>query len=678
MGIWVLRDVRFTKLNLLLLSSTIFIFTLLLIINYLYVSLKVYHYKRIIAILVYLLFFSLGGLWCFRHTTTQNPSCFSHTKAAFLKISVADEPQQHGTVLRFKAKVWYNYGTMKKRPSTGFLLVTIRLNSLHRDNPKYGEVYLIPAHYTPIDPPCNPGEFDFRFWLANQHVEHQIFLQPEELVPDGEYKGSSLIAFALKLRQQQTEVYRKLIKNDAAFAVASALILGYRAELDAETLSAYSSTGTIHALSVSGMHVGIVYLVLQAALSWMNRKRMLKVAKLLLLLVTIWFYTLLTGYSASVLRSAIMLSLFIIAKHMGKNAGGDHVLYISAFCLLLYDPFLLWDAGFQLSYMAVLGLIWLEPKIRTLMSFKWRWLQKLWSLIAVSIAAQILTFPLSSYYFHQFPVYFILSNLFITLPVAILMYSGLAILLFHLYWLTPAFEWLILFMNKGLAAIALLPYSSIGGIELNKTELVLLYLFLLLCCHGLLHRRKAFVFTALVLLTCLQGLRARDKIISLKQKEIILFSLKKNYAVAFVCARTAILVTDLKPADRDFKVHLQPALDERKISTVTCLPWNSSHRFRYFNIQNHQLYFRNFRILLIDSSFNRKKLNRKLVVDAVWLHGSPKVKPSELKQEISFRELWIDASNKNYVLKAYERDSINFSCPTIVLKNKKASLINLK
>lgn len=678
-GIWVLPDIGFTKLNLVLLLSSILIFILLLIINCLYTLLKVYHYKEFIGLSLYLFFFCLGGLGCCRYNEIRNPTHFSHTKAVYLKISVADEPQQHGLILRFRARVWYNYTATKRSPSTGFLLVTLQLNPLHPVVPKYGEVYLIPALYTTIDPPYNPAEFDFRSWLANQNIEHQLFLHPEELISVNENKGSPLIRFAITLRQRQVAVYRKLIKDDAAFAVASTLILGYRADLDAATLSAYSKTGTIHALSVSGMHVGIIYLVLHAALSWMDRRPLLKVLKLLLLLGTIWFYTLLTGCSASVLRSAIMLSLVIISRGLGKHTGGYSLLCFSAFCQLLYNPFLLWDAGCQLSYMAVFGLVWLEPKIRPLLSFKWRWLQQLWSMISVSIAAQVLTFPLSSYYFHQFPVYFILSNLFITLPVALLMYSGLAILLFHLYWLAPAFEWLIIFMNKGLAVIALLPYSSMSGIVLNKTELVLLFLFLFAVCNGCSKRRKQLIFISLIALICLQGLLAKDKIVAIRQKKIILFSLKKNYAAAFICAREAVVITDLKPDDRDFKFHVQPALDEQKITTLNCIPWNhDTARLKGLSIRDHQLHFSNFCVLLMDTSFNRKKLNGTLHLDAVWLHGSPKVRLSEWGKEISFTQLWIDATNKNYAVKEFEKDTLNFTHSTIVLKNKKASLINLK
>ncbi len=365
-GIWVLQEMNYTELNFVIDYLSILIFILLFIINILYRSFKVYHHKIFIGVLINLSFLSLGMLWYVNANQAANSNNFSHYQSDFLSISIADEPQQQGSVLRFKAKVLHTYTAHTKRKTTGTLLVALPSSPLHPVTLHYGEVYFIPASYVAIEPPSNPAEFDFRSWLAMQHIHYQTFLRPEELIPSGEHKGLTLISFALTLRKQQVNLYRKLIKDDNAFAVASTLILGYRADLNAETLSAYSKTGTIHALSVSGMHVGIIYLVLNRMLKWMDRKQLLKWLKVIIILTLIWFYALLTGYSPAVLRSAIMLSAFILAKSGRKNADSYHIISFSAFCLLLYEPFLLWDVGFQLSYLAVLGLIYLQPKLKQL------------------------------------------------------------------------------------------------------------------------------------------------------------------------------------------------------------------------------------------------------------------------------------------------------------------------
>lgn len=667
-GLWVLHVADNTKLNLLVLIFSILLFILLLIISFLYRLLKVYHYKSLLPILINLFFFSLGLLWYSNANLLGNLNNFSYNQADFLRISIADEPQQHGSVLRFKAKVMASYTGHQKRETSGYLLVALPSDSAHPIPLHYGENYFIPAHYKIVAAPCNPAEFDFKFWLAMQNIHHQIFLQPGELIAAKAQTGMLLISFALALRKSQVDIYRKLLKDNNAFAVASTLILGYRADLSAETLSAYSKTGTIHALSVSGMHVGIIYLVLNWALGWMDRKVWLKWSKVLLLLILIWGYTILTGCSASVLRSAIMLSIFIFAKAVHHQANSYQVLYFSAFCLLLYNPFFFWDVGFQLSYLAVLGLIYLQPKLEQLINFKSFWLRKLWSLISLSIAAQLFTFPLSSYYFHQFPVYFILSNLFIVLPVTLLMYIGILLLMFRLYWIAPLFEWLIIFMNRGLEKIAALPYSSINVIWFTKIELILLCLFLLLLCIALQQKNKYYFALSLLSSGCFQVMLVKDELNTARQQKIIPFTLTRNYAVAFISSAHAVLITDLQPADQVFKFHIQPALDQLKVRKITCLKWAGTCNTKNLKLKEHQLVFRNFRILLLDSTFNNRIIKGRPVFDLIWVHGEPQLKMAELRTAIAFQKIWIDATNSNHSIRRHQLDTINFSKSTLVLK----------
>ena len=677
-GIWVLRGTVYTKLNLPALQITILLIILLLIFNLLYRLLKVYHHKGLIGILINLFFFWLGIQVYQQADEAQNSNNFSRLPAEFMKVAVSSEPQQQGSILRFKARVMNVYTAHQKQRASGTILITIRLASSRLAAPLYGEVYLIPANYHRVEPPYNPAEFDFRSWLAMQHIHYQIFLPPEELILLQQTSGTTLIGFALKLRKQQVNLYRHLIKDDDAFAVASTLILGYRTDLNAETLAAYSKTGTIHALSVSGMHVGIIYFVLNWLLGWMNSKRFMKWIKVIFILCTIWFYALLTGYSASVLRSAIMLSVYILSKAIHRETDSYHILFLSAFCLLFYNPFLLWDAGFQLSYMAVLGLIYLQPKLQRLVNSRYQSVQKLWNLISVSVAAQVFTFPLSCYYFHQFPVCFIISNLFITLPVILLMYIGISLLIFHLYWISPLFEWLIVLMNHGLEKIAALPYSGINAIWLSITGLILLYLFLFFLFLSLTYQKKHLLAIALLSLSCLQVIRINDKIALRHQQKIILFSLNRNYATGFINAEHAILITDLKTEDKAFKFHIQPALDQAGVRSVLCIPWNTTIHQYGLTIKDHQLVFGNFRVLLLDSSFNRQRIKHKPRFNAVWIHGSPQIRMDELRQDLSFNKLWIDATNKSYAIQNYQQDTLNFSGSTLVLRKNKGYLIYIK
>lgn len=524
--------------------------------------------------MICLFFFLLGGLRVSNHDERVNSDHFSRREASFLRITIDSEPRKKGKTLTFSARVMQVYHSGKRYPVTGTLLVTLYHSKPSFVNLKYGEVFLIPAKFLTVNAGRNPGEFDYRAWLANQNIFHQTYLRTAEIWPAGKPEGNPLVSFALRLRQVQIAHYRRLIKSDEAFAVAATLILGYRADLSAETLSAYSNTGTIHALSVSGMHVGIIYLVMEWALRWMNRNTGLKWLKNILMLALIWLYTLLTGYSPSVLRSAIMLSFFILSKATGKHAASDHVLSLSAFCLLFWNPYLWWDAGFQLSYISVGGLVYLQPQLEGLISLKSGWLSKIWSLVCISLSAQLVTFPFSIYYFHQFPVYFLLSNLLITLPVSLLMYAGIVILLFPADWLARPFEQLILLMNQVLDQISRLPYSVITPIWISKTELWLLCLSLIFLLTGLSAKKKHHFFILLPLLMMLQAMLVRDHILALNQKRTIIFNLPKNQATAIISGTKAVVVTDLRPGDQAFRLHVQPALNQLRIRSLKLIHFN--------------------------------------------------------------------------------------------------------
>jgi competence protein ComEC len=684
-GIYVLHDVHFTKLNLLLHITLILNLFLILIFNYLYRSIKVYHHKKKLAIFLYFPFFLFGALCVTTDPDALDSDHFSKKNAEYLKIYVADEPRETAGLLRCKVRIFSTLRKGQKTESCGMLMLSLRPDSGPFHGISYGRVYLIPARFSLIPEPRNPAEFDSKTWMANQHIYHQAFLSFEELVPLHQQRGSLLISFALALRKQQVDLYRKLIRTDEAFAIASTLILGYRAELDAATMDAYSRTGTIHALSVSGMHVAMVYLVLEYALAWMNRKRMLKCLKVIIILTLIWFYALVTGCSSSVIRSAIMLTMLILTRSLHRNSSGYHILALSAFCQLFTDPDLLWDVGFQLSYLAVFGLIYLQPRIYGLVTFRWWPLQQVWNVISVSLAAQLFTWPLSIYYFHQFPVYFLLSNLFITLPVAVLMYAGLAILLFRLYLLAGPFDWLLNFMNRGLAQIASLPYSTIHQIWITQTELILLCTALVLLLKGLCEKKKQLLFYGLSILILFQAMLLRDKAEAHRQMAIIIFSLNRNYAAAFIHSNKAVLLTDLSAQDKVFKFHIQSALDQRKISNTVCFPWDIIHRpgkelkpLKDLQIAGHQLRFRNFRVLFADSCFNRREIQGKHDFDAIWLHGNPSLKLAELRKAVRYHQIWIDATNHNSMISKVAKETLNFNHSILVFKQNKASLVNLK
>ncbi|WP_432714848.1 ComEC/Rec2 family competence protein [Pedobacter sp.] len=561
---------QFSSLTLFYFFTTvsILLFSYLLLQNLGYKKFRTYRHKILTASLSYLLTFCVGGSLFLFHQARLQPDYFAYKKLDKLIIMLEESPQWKASQLRFKAKVIYGYQNNRGIPYQGRVLVTLHA---YRKTPKifkYGDQLMLPANYTEIEEPQNPSEFDFKGWLALQNIHHQVYLDQQYATLIKPQQGNAILAFAFALRERQIRILEKLLPDQEAFSVASTLILGYRADLSQETWSAYSKTGTIHALSVSGMHVGIIYVVLNWMLGFMDRRKSLKIMKAVLIICLIWFYALLTGFSPSVLRSAIMLSTFIVAKAAQQHSNSYNILAFSAFVLLVGQPSLLFDVGFQLSYLAVFGLIYLQPIFYQLLYFKFWWADQLWKLLALSLAAQLATFPLSVYYFHQFPVYFLVSNLFIMLPAALMMYLGLSLLLFKLYFLAPILQGVITFTNKGLKYIADLPFSTFSAIWWNKTELLLMTASLIFIVWAFNSKRKEMLFLALLSFLLLQTSSTFHELQAQEQQKVIVFKLRKNKAAVYIQSTKAFLFTDLDVNSKTFQYSIKPCLDQHRVKAL--------------------------------------------------------------------------------------------------------------
>lgn len=646
-------------------------------INFYYKTIKAYRFKPVIGVLLNCFYFFFGSLIYLLNEQSLSNIYFARHSYPQLKIWINNEPQQTNDIIKFNAQVTAGYRNDTTFKLSGHLSISLKVDTLNPIVVNYGDELMIAAKYNPIEPPYNFAEFDFKAWLASKNTYHQAFIIQNQIIPLYVQKGNPVIKYALNLRKRQVEVYRKMIKNDEAFAVASTLILGYRADLSEETLAAYSKTGTIHALSVSGMHVGIIYIVLNWLLYFLDSKTSLRITKIILICTLIWFYALITGFSPSVLRSTIMISVYILAKSFNKHTNGYNILTFTAFCLLVYNPFLIWDVGFQLSFLAVLGLIYLQQKIYKWFYVQHRLIDKLWSSVALSLAAQIATLPLSIYYFHQFPVYFIFSNLFILLPVTVLMYVGIAILVLKLNFLAPFFEWLIIFMNDGLKWIAGLPFSGISGIWISQTQLILLSLALILLLNALANYQKKILIASLFIFLLFQSFVAVNQLTAYHQRKIIFFTLPKNYAAAFINSQTAILLTDLSLDHKNYDYFIKPALDQIRIKKIHFVKWDSDTSFAHFAKKEHQINFYDYRILLLDHQFNHKKIANLPIFHAVWLHQNPKVTINDLYQTVVFKSLIIDASNRQYQINQYQAEANKIQIPNYILKKNKAYLIDL-
>jgi competence protein ComEC len=637
-----------------------------------------YNYRWIAGIILSLIIFLTGYNLTAAKSQDVNARHFSRSECEMLVITISSEPKLSGDILRFEADVQQGYKNAHFFTLEGKLLVALKPDS-HK-NYKYGDLLLIPASFTEIEAPYNPAEFNYKEYLADHGIHYQTFLNNGAAQLLHHNKGNPIVASAFRLREKLVIKFNKYIAGKDNAAVASTLILGYRADLSREILNAYSKTGTMHVLSVSGMHVSIVFIVMLFMLKFMDRSKKLQLIRAILIIILIWFYAILTGFSPAACRAALMLSFVILGKTIQRDQNTYNLLATSAVLLLIYDPFFLFDVGFQLSYIAVIGLVYIYPKIYQLFYIR-NWLgDQIWSYISLSTAAQLATFPLSIYYFHQFPVYFLLSNLFIVLPVTFIMYAGLLFLFIPWNFLLIPIGWLldksIAFTNLGLFYIEDLPYANITGIWINAWTYLLIYIFLLAIIFLFLYRDKRLVYTALSAFFILTIILASG-VISFYKSQIIFYSLRKNTGIGFFEDRKAIIITDLKADEKTFIYSIKPSIESNGIQSQNLLKPGTIFSENNFFYNGNFVQFRNWKLLIWDKIFDKKSFTKLITVDVILLHGNPRITIKALTKTVKFKTMLIDGSNPEYRIKNWQKEANEAGIKCYVLKTNPAYILNL-
>lgn len=408
---------------------------------------------------------------------------------------------------------------------------------------RYGDV--IAFHEPPklVEPPKNPEQFDYRKYLFRKGVLRQVYLKSGSWEKLDYNRANPIYGFSYRLRDFLLETMRNLGINDDEYAVAAAILLGYDDTLPTELRQKYVAAGSMHILCVSGMHVGVVFMVFSYLLAFLGRH------KQPLLLLLIWFYALLAGLAPSILRATIMLSFVIVGDMLKREGILVNSIAASAFLLLCIKPANLFDVGFLLSYCAVIGIVTLQKPIYRIVYTRFKILDKIWELTSVTLAAQIATAPLSIYYFHQFPSYFWLSNLFMGPISTVVIIGGMIMLLvFFVPYINigVAFcvKWMVYVMNYIVSWIESLPFSIVKGLYVNGLEFVCLIIAILLLMMTIEYKKKYMIFGLLSMLLIFSVSQLNRAVVQRNQKSLTIYSLNKNTAIDFVCGNEHVLLCD--------------------------------------------------------------------------------------------------------------------------------------
>jgi len=366
------------------------------------------------------------------------------------------------------------------------------------ENLKYGDIINAKIRLQEPQNPSETAEFDYKRWLRTKGICATAYVNDKSWHFVSTSGSGDIKYIAKTISDKLLNIFETLGLKGDNLALISAMTIGTRSQLDKDIETDFRYAGVSHILSVSGLHVGVIYGILQVIFFFMGNYPTSKKIRQIIIVLLLWIYAFVTGLSASVNRSAMMFSLISLGVCLEKRGTTLNIVVLSAFILLIINPLLLYDVGFQLSYAAVTGIVVLYPALRNHFDTRNKVLKYIRDLILISIVAQISTSPIAIYYFKQFPNYFLLGNLvavpvsgvMIMLSVASLIFSFVPILnqvlVTALNFVTDIFITFTTFMGD-------LPYAVTDNINMNLYQVLVLYMIVFMASGLFLFKRKKYL-----------------------------------------------------------------------------------------------------------------------------------------------------------------------------------------
>jgi competence protein ComEC len=626
---------------------------------------RAYSNRWIFGCLITLSFFFSGASITYLRSEKNYPSHFSnffHPSNTYV-ARITEPVVEKTSSLKMVVEILGYSDSLGFHKTQGHLLCYLKKDTSSLKL-KYGDVFVFDGKLQPIKEPGNPGEFNYKRFLYFHQLFQQVYLRNTDWKLTTEKKGWWIFEKSYALRDQLVTVLKHYLGTKREYAVASALTVGYDDDIDQELIQAYASSGALHVLSVSGMHVGLIYVVIAWLLIFLDKLRYGKHLKYFLLLLFLWFYAVLTGMTPSVMRSAAMLSFVIIGQWTNRPNLIYNTLAVSAFILLCYNPFYVTEVGFQLSYLAVFGIVFLHPFI-----FKWyepdtKIGSHIWTITSVSLAAQAMTFPLGLLYFHQFPLLFIVSNLVVIPLSTVVIFGGLLLLIGSFFdgyllvkqallLLSKLVYFFIYLINKVVLFIDQLNFSVINGISISIFETWVIYVAMFLSIAFLVQRRAVHLHLTLCCFIILCATQFIETVKIANQKQLIVYQIKKHSAVNFIDGKNNHFITDAALRNDRSAMLFHVVHHWWDAGVYDSEPYKAVNagnlKSKSVNLYQHQnfIQFYNKKLLLLDSTFSSKQINTAVPIKLDYLiAGNNSIKAlNAIDSKIKIQQVIIDTSN---------------------------------
>lgn len=550
---------------------------------------------------------------------------------------------------------------------------------------EYGDLIAFQTTLKEFTPPLNPKAFDSRSYYANQNIYHQSYIPSTQWKILGHEQGNPLYQFIYKTRSSLLQVLAEHLSTPNEYAVAAALLLGAKDELNKDLRNAYADTGAMHVLAVSGLHIGILVGLLAFLLGFVRRsdKNWLRI-KTLLLLSLLWGFALLTGASASVLRACTMFSFVIIGQLLNRKINIYNSLAASAFLLLCIDPLLLFQVGFQLSYFALVGIIYLHPRIYKRWYIENKLGDWIWNGVALSIAAQIATLPISLYYFHQFPVFFWLSGIVVAATASIILSLGIALLCFHAVPLLGtalgfALYGFLFLMNSLIFLIQQLPGAVWEGFWLESWQMWTWYLVLISGIYLIVTRQLKWAFVPLPLAVLLFAYQAAIDYQQVQQNQLCIYNSRKSTLISYINGHNCTTWMDSTLiGNPQIQYAQQNHLWSLGISQNEFHTLEDKVQKNSFYYQNKKGQFKDQKLSLYGQENLLVQSHTPLTVDYVLIHGNPKLKSIQQIEDVYlYKTLVFDASNSTWKIKKWIKECQELKIDFIDISTEGAWVLDL-
>lgn len=519
----------------------------------------------------------------------------------------------------------------------------------------YGSQIVILKSLQEIKNEGNPAGFDYKRYNLFQDITHQVFLNGGDFIVLNNTSENFFEKILFPLRKNILSALRRYIHGEKEYGLAEALLIGYKDDLDKNLVQSYTNTGVVHIIAISGMHIALIYWLLDLLCRPLKKLKYSKWLNSAIIIAGLWLFSLLAGAQASVLRSAVMFTCIVIGKNLSRKSSIYNTLIVSAFLLLCYNPFWLWDVGFQLSYAAVLSIVIFSKPIYKWFYIKNKIVDSIWKLNAVSIAAQILTTPLSIYHFHQFPSFFLLSN-FVAVPLSSLIVLGEIFLCAVSPWsflaslsgkILSALIWL---MNSYIERIEALPNSLWDGMQINVPQAALLTIIVCAFGHYLLEKQKTGAWLGLFGLLFFFIIRSISLLQCIRQQKIIVYNIPGHEAIDLVDGRNYFFIgdPDLVSDDVAQNFHLKPSRILYRL--------NVSRESSQLKRTENFLEFNSKKLLMADQNLLFYAASEKIPIDLLIISKNPKINLINLCKAFEIKQVVFDGSVNIKKLRLWRRD----------------------